>query len=73
MTIKPETIAKMTRREKLRLMEDLWADLSRDEKSVATPKWHLELLAYREAEAKAGRSTVSSLADVKKRFHERHP
>ena len=37
-------IQQMPRREKLRLMEALWADLSRDETEVESPAWHADVL-----------------------------
>jgi hypothetical protein len=37
-------IQQMPRREKLRLMEALWADLSRDETEVESPAWHADAL-----------------------------
>jgi hypothetical protein len=37
-------IQQMPRLEKLRLMEALWADLSRDEAEVESPAWHADAL-----------------------------
>jgi len=37
-------IQQMPRREKLRLMELLWAELSRDEAEVESPAWHADAL-----------------------------
>jgi hypothetical protein len=37
-------IQQMPRREKLKLMETLWADLSRDEAEVESPAWHADAL-----------------------------
>ena len=37
-------IQQMPRREKLRLMEALWADLSRDEAEVESSAWHADAL-----------------------------
>jgi hypothetical protein len=37
-------IQQMPRREKLRLMEALWADLSRDETELESPAWHADAL-----------------------------
>jgi hypothetical protein len=37
-------IQRLPRREKLRLMEILWADLSRDEAEVESPAWHADAL-----------------------------
>jgi len=37
-------IQQMPRREKLRLMEALWADLSRDKETLESPAWHADAL-----------------------------
>ena len=37
-------IQQMPRLEKLKLMEILWADLSRDEAEVESPAWHADAL-----------------------------
>jgi len=37
-------IQQMPRQEKLRLMEALWADLSRDEAQLESPAWHADAL-----------------------------
>ena len=40
--------------EKLRLMEDLWRDLSEDERNLASPEWHGAVLAEREKKLASG-------------------
>ena len=37
-------IQQMPREEKLRLMETLWEDLSRDEAAFESPAWHADVL-----------------------------
>ena len=37
-------IQQMSRSEKLKLMESLWADLSRDETELESPAWHADAL-----------------------------
>ena len=37
-------IQQMPRREKLKLMEALWADLSREEAELESPGWHADAL-----------------------------
>ena len=37
-------IQQLPREEKLRLMEAVWADLSRDEAEVESPAWHADAL-----------------------------
>jgi hypothetical protein len=44
--------------EKLRLMEDLWRDLSQNESNVAAPLWHGEVLAEREKRLATGQDKL---------------
>lgn len=37
-------IQRMPRREKLKLMETLWAELSRDDAELESPAWHADAL-----------------------------
>ena len=46
-------IQQMPRHEKLRLMEALWADLSRNEMELESPAWHAN--ALRETSARVAR------------------
>jgi hypothetical protein len=52
-------IQQMPRREKLRLMEALWADLSRDEAEVESPAWHAD--ALRETSERVARGEEKAL------------
>jgi hypothetical protein len=45
---------KMTVAEKLRAMEAIWADLSRDESQIESPEWHGMVLRERDAKIKSG-------------------
>ena len=44
--------------EKIRLMEDLWRDLSRNEGDVVSPEWHGAVLAERERKLANGEETL---------------
>ena len=44
----------MTTAEKLRAMEALWADLSRDEEQLPSPAWHEEVLRERDGRVQSG-------------------
>ncbi len=48
-------IQKLTKTEKLRAMEELWTDLTRDEDGFASPAWHGEALRQTEKEFAAGK------------------
>lgn len=45
---------KLSREEKLGIMEALWLDLSRDSSRLESPAWHEEALRETEARAAAG-------------------
>ena len=53
-------IQQLPRQEKLRLMEALWADLSRDEAEVESPAWHAG--ALRETAERVARGEEKILA-----------
>ena len=47
----------MTTAEKLQVMEDLWADLTRNEQEFESPAWHEPILKEREDRLRAGEET----------------
>jgi len=47
----------MTTVEKLQAMEDLWVDLSRNEREFESPAWHEGVLKGREEHLKSGEET----------------
>jgi hypothetical protein len=54
--------------QKLDLMEALWADMAGNEKKLVSPAWHEAILNDREAALNAGKVTVSSWKEDKKRI-----
>jgi hypothetical protein len=44
--------------DKLRLMEELWRDLSQNERDLASPEWHGKVLAERERKLANGEDTL---------------
>jgi hypothetical protein len=64
-------IEKMTLEEKLRAMEALWADLSRDEQAIQSPPWHEQVLNEREQRVKSGAEKFESWEDAKRELRER--
>jgi len=64
-------LSEMTLAQKLDMMEALWADLSRDDKSVKSPPWHKAVLARREAAVRAGTQTFADWEEAKRRIRER--
>ena len=61
-------LKKMSRVEKLRAMEALWADLSRDEDKFESPKWHEEALRDAERAVESGKAKFSDWEGAKKRL-----
>jgi hypothetical protein len=59
---------KMTVVEKLRAMEALWVDLSRDESLIESPAWHGDVLRDREAKIKAGAENFMEWETAKKQL-----
>ncbi|HEX5315608.1 MAG TPA: addiction module protein [Candidatus Kapabacteria bacterium] len=64
-------LEKMTREEKLRIMEELWVDLSRDESQFASPAWHGDVLRERAEAVKSGKETFIDWEEAKKQLRNR--
>lgn len=62
-------LKKMSRDEKLRAMEALWADLSKDDDRFQSPTWHAEALREAERAMKNGKAKFSDWHEAKKRIH----
>ena len=56
--------------EKLRVMETIWADLSRDEAQFESPSWHGEVLKEREEKIKSGAESFIDWETAKKQLRE---
>ena len=61
-------LKQMSRPEKVRLMEEIWQDLSADEQEVESPSWHCEIIAERIAKVEEGTATFLSLEELKARL-----
>jgi hypothetical protein len=64
-------LEQMTREEKLRIMEELWADLSRDESQVESPAWHGDVLSERVKAVKSGKEVFLDWEETKKKLREK--
>jgi hypothetical protein len=62
---------KMTMPEKLRLMEALWADLSRHADDMELPTWHAQALRETEQRVAEGKETAIDWETAKKELRER--
>ena len=58
----------MTTSDKLRAIETLWDDLSRNPESVPSPSWHAETLKSRSSMVKRGEQKFTSWDTAKRRI-----
>ena len=66
-----ETIQRLSRGEKLKLMEALWEDLSHQEDKFESPAWHAEELAKTEKRLAEGKEQVLDWETAKKALRKR--
>jgi hypothetical protein len=64
-------LERMTVAEKLRAMEALWADLSRDEAQIESPAWHGDVLQDREVRVKSGGESFTDWETAKKQLRDK--
>ncbi|MGH8017605.1 MAG: addiction module protein [Opitutaceae bacterium] len=64
-------LAQMSRLEKIKLMEAIWADLTRDDADVQAPAWHQDALRETEQRLAAGKEDVVDWAEAKKELRAR--
>jgi Putative addiction module component len=62
---------KMTVAEKLRLMEAIWANLSRDESQIESPKWHDAVLRKRKERIESGAEKFMDWETAKKELRDK--
>lgn len=63
-------ISKMSKRERLRIMESIWDSLIHEENEVESPDWHEEVLKERKRKIDRGKAQFFSIDDAKKK-HDR--
>lgn len=63
---------RMTTEEKLRAMEALWADLTRNAEDFESPAWHADVLREREQRIAEGKETFIDWEEAKRQLRERH-
>lgn len=61
-------IGRMSREDKLRAMEALWADLSRDEAELESPTWHGAVLRETEQLVREGKAKFSDWQSARRRI-----
>lgn len=58
----------MSRAEKLRVMQAIWADLSQDEQQFDSPGWHADALREAERAVEAGTAKSGDWEEAKMRL-----
>jgi hypothetical protein len=66
-----ETVEKMSRLEKIKLMELLWDQLSQPDATYSSPAWHATALAETEQRLTAGQEQVMDWESAKKELRRR--
>jgi hypothetical protein len=62
---------KMSRTDKLRAMDALWADLSQKDTDIKSPSWHRDELRKSERAVKSGKAKFSDWDEAKARIRQR--
>ncbi len=61
-------LGEMSTAEKLRLMEDLWQDLTTEDPEIASPSWHADVLAERDRLISSGEEKFIAWEVAKKQL-----
>jgi putative addiction module component (TIGR02574 family) len=61
-------LSQLTLAQKLDLMEAIWDDLARDERTFESPDWHKTVLKDREKALASGKAKVSDWEEAKERI-----
>lgn len=64
-------IKNLSREEKLRVMEAIWEDLTREEDQIESPDWHREALLATDRRLRSGQEGVVDWNDAKKELRKR--
>jgi hypothetical protein len=64
-------IGNLSREEKLRIMEAIWEDLSREDEQVESPEWHREALEETDRRRQSGQEGVVDWQEAKKELRKR--
>ncbi len=64
-------IEHLSREEKLRIMEAIWEDLSKDEEHVESPQWHHEALEETDRRRQSGQERVVDWPEAKEELRKR--
>jgi len=62
---------KMTVRDKLQALEEIWDDLCRSAKAIPSPSWHADVLRAREKRIRQGTSQFTEWTEAKQKIRRR--
>ena len=62
---------RMTTAEKLRALEEIWADLQRNSEAIASPAWHEDVLRARQQRLEDGSTQAADWDEAKRRIRDR--
>ena len=61
----------MSTEDKIRIMEDLWTDLTKSGENYPSPDWHRDVLLLREKRGKEGKEIYKDWDEAKKEIRDR--
>jgi len=64
-------LEEMSLEDKLRAMEEIWADLANTQENIPSPSWHAEVLRAREQRISEGATRFMDIAEAKKAVRKR--
>jgi hypothetical protein len=64
-------IQNLSKEEKLRVMEAIWEDLSKDDDQIESPDWHLQALQETDQRLRSGQENIVDWHDAKKELRKR--
>ena len=64
-------IQNLSKEEKLRVMEAIWEDLSKDDDQIESPDWHLQALQETDQRLRSGQENMIDWHDAKKELRKR--
>ncbi|MBI4595953.1 MAG: addiction module protein [Candidatus Tectomicrobia bacterium] len=64
-------IQHLSREEKLRVMEAIWEDLSREDEQIESPDWHQQVLQETDQRLTSGQEKIIDWDDAKKELRKR--
>ena len=65
------SLNKMTTEDKIRIMEEIWTDLTKSGNEYPSPDWHQDVLLLREKRVKEGKEIYKDWEAAKKDLHKR--